>query len=209
MKTTTIVKLAIIAGLLLVGFGIYGWSNSLRSEGIRYEYSLSAQYESNQNELSAYISSFYEQLGIANKKTAALDSVLTHAVQGRYGENGFSANGAFFAAVKEAYPDLSTNLNLYDKILDHVKSGREAFKGKQDLLIDKARVYKVWVNDGIIRQAVVHQILGFPTHNLEARVGGKVVARGQDALDKIQEIIMTNSTADAFQTGRQEPLNVP
>jgi hypothetical protein len=170
------------------------------------EQQLSKQYEDNQNELSNYISSFYEQLGVANLKSSKMDTILTNAVQGRYGEDGFKANGAFFAAVKEAYPDL-TQLNVYDRIMDHVSSGRTSFKSQQTRLLDLLREYDTWRQQGIVRSQLV-RIVGFPTENLKARVGGATVATGPLALEKFHQLVLTSSTTEAFTTGKMEPLTV-
>jgi len=205
-KWLVAIGLAVVTVFSAVGF--YGYVNGLRSEGIQQETALSAQYESNQNELSAYVTSFYEQVGVANLKSAKLDTILRHAIEGRYGDDGFSANGAFFSAVTESYPDLTKNLQLFDDIAIFVRSGREAFKGKQNQLIDRARVYKTFLNDGLVQSMVVKSLLGFPSNVLEARIGGKVVARGPEAFEAIQNIVITGSTAEAFTTGRQEPLAI-
>lgn len=203
--------IAALGVLFVLGFGalsVYGYVNGLRSEGIRQETALSAQFEANQNELSGYTLAFYEQLGIANLKSAKLDTILTHAIEGRYGEDGFSANGAFFSAITESYPDLTQNMQLYDDIVVFVRAGREAFKNKQDKLLDQSRVYKNFLNDGLIRSRIVKGVLGFPSDVLEARIGGQVVARGPAAFDRLQTIVVTGSTAEAFTTGRQEALTI-
>ena len=207
-NTKLVVALAAVLVFTIGAFGFYGYVNGIRSEGITQETALSAQYESNQNELSTYVTSFYEQLGLANRKSAVLDTILRNAVQGRYGDDGFKPNGAMFSAITEAYPDMTQNLKVFDDIAAHVRAGRETFKGKQNQLIDRSRVYKTWLNDGLIRQYVVKNVLGFPSNVLQARIGGKVVASGPDAFEQIQSIVMTASTAEAFTTGRQEALVV-
>lgn len=207
-NTKWLVTIGLAVVLAFGAIGFYGYVNGLRSEGIQQETALSAQYESNQNELSAYVTSFYEQIGVGNLKSAKLDTILRHAIEGRYGDSGFSANGAFFSAVTESYPDLTKNLQLFDDIAVFVRTGREAFKGKQNQLIDRSRVYKTFLNDGLVQSVVVKNLLGFPSNVLEARIGGKVVARGPEAFEAIQNIVITGSTAEAFTTGRQEPLAI-
>jgi hypothetical protein len=192
--------------LLVVLLFSYGSINEIRSSGIAMETSLSAQYESNQNELSAYVTSFYEQTGLINRRDSSFDNIIRGAVEGRYGDEGFSSDGAFFSAIQENYPDLAANNKLYEDMAVFIRAGREAFKGKQNQLLDRARVYKVFLNDGIIRSRVVRGMLGFPSNVLEARVGGKVLATGPEALNQIQNIVVTGSTVDAFTTGRAEPL---
>jgi hypothetical protein len=206
MKTSIIVLLSVVGVLLVSSFWFYGFVNSTRNDGISMEQQISKHYEDNQNELSNYISSFYEQIGVANLKSDKMDTILKNAVQGRYGEQGFKANGAFFAAVKEAYPSLE-GLNVFDRIMDHVSSGRTSFKAQQSRLLDLLREYDTWKQQGIVRSQLV-RIIGFPTENLQARVGGKVIATGPLALNQFHQLVLTSSTTEAFTTGKMEPLKV-
>jgi hypothetical protein len=203
------IALSVVGAIGFSVLGVYGYINTTRNEGVRLEQTLSQEYADNQNELSNFISTFYEQVGLANRKSAVLDTILRNAVQGRYGDDGFSAKGAFFAAVAESYPDLTTNLNIFDKIADNVAGGRASFKNKQSKLLDKVRVYNTWRETGLINSFVIRNFLGFPSQRLEARVGGQVVAKGSDALDKIQQIVVTGSTVESFTSGRMEPLALP
>ena len=109
LKTRNLVFIALAAVGLFSAFGFYGFVNSTRTEGIQYETAISAQYQVNQNELSTYVVSIKEQVGIANLKSAKIDTILRHAVEGRYGDDGFKPNGAMFSAIQEAYPDMTQN----------------------------------------------------------------------------------------------------
>lgn len=200
-----IITLVVLGAIGIGGLSFYGYVNSLRSEGIDHETVLSAQYQTNQNELSTYVVSIKEQVGIANIKSAKLDTILRHAVEGRYGEDGFKPNGAMFSAITEAYPDLTQNLSLFDEIAASVRSGRIAFKGKQDQLIDRARVYNRFLEDGLLQRFVVQNLLGHPTAALKARIGTNVVS-GQAALDQIQVIVLTEGTAESFKSGTMAPV---
>jgi len=206
MSKKAIIIIGVLASLFFVGLSFYSSLNSTRNDGIAMEQGISVTYEDNQNHLSAYISTLYEQFGIAKFKSTKLDTILTHAVQGRYGPNGFSAKGAFFSAVAEAYPDL-TALNVFDRLMETVAAGRENFKSRQSLLLDKIRIYETWLRQGILRHVLV-QFLGFPSDQLQARVGGKTVATGKAALEQFHLLVITSSTAEAFQTGRQEPIKL-
>jgi len=206
MKIGTIILISVVAVLVFSGVSCYGYVNSTRNDGIAMEQQMAKEYEDNQNFLSSYVSSIYEQLGLANRKSAVLDTILTNAVKGRYGDNGFKPNGAMFSAIAEAYPDLTKNLDIFDKIADHVSAGREEFRGRQSKLLDETRAYRTWLQQGIFQHMVISYI-GFPTDNLQARVGGKIVAEGSPALNKIEDIVITNSTDSAFTSGRMNPLD--
>lgn len=187
----------LILGSIVVGTTVMGIYNT----GVEYQTRLTAMYQSNQNELSTYVTSIYEQIGVANLKTAKMDTIITHAVQGRYGEDGFSADGAFFSAVSEAYPDL--DLSIYDEIRRSVEAGRTAFKVKQDMLLDVIRSFDTY-RQGMPRGLVAEFF--FPNDNLQARIGGEVVAVGDAALSQMRVLVLNGEAVESFQTGTTEPL---
>ena len=207
-STLGVVALALLAAVVIAGFSFYGYLNGLRSESVRLETQLSAQYQSNQNFLSSYISGFYEQLGVANLKSEKLDAILLDAVKGRYEKSGgFSSNGAFFSAVVEAYPDLA-GLNIFDKIVDYVAAQREGYRNIQDKLLDMLKSYDAWRADGFVQSWIVRSFLGVPTERLEARLGATVI-RGSGARDKMYQIVLASEATKAYETGTMDPLSVP
>lgn len=197
---------SVAVALLLVGSCTYGTMVSIKNDGVSMEQNLSANYENNQNYLSSFVSTFYETTRLANLKSEKMDSILVHAVRGRYGDKGFSAQGAFFSAVAEQYPNL--DLTVYDKIITQVQAGREEFRNRQSALLDQLRSYETWKRQGFIRPLFI-SFLGFPTAELKARIGGATVASGPEALEKFHQLVVTESVANAFQTGRQEPMTPP
>lgn len=204
-----LVVVLVLAGMLVVGgLWFYGYVNALRTESINRETQLSAQYQSNQNYLSTYISGFYEQLGVANLKSDKLDQILTDAVKGRYeGSGGFSADGAFFAAVVEAYPD-TKELGVYDRIVDYVAGGRTGYREIQDKLLDMLRSYDAWRGDGIIQSQIIAGVLGIPSDRLEARLpSGDFIS--MEARRKMYEIVLASDAQKAYETGTMDPLQVP
>lgn len=208
VKAALVVMVAAVAVVGVVALALYGYVNGVRNEGLSMETQLSAQYLANQNELSTYVSSFYEQVGVANLKSEKMDQIITDAVKGRYeGEGGGYGQGSpFFSAIVEAYPDVK-GLDIYDKIVTFIQAGREAYKAKQDKLLDQLRGYDLWREQGLLRSQVV-QFLGFPSKNLKAQIGTKV-ARGDDALAQMYLIVTTSDTKKAYETGTMEPLKVP
>lgn len=219
MKTRSMyggAKVALVVALVVLGavgvglLSLYGFVNSTRNEGIGLETQLNAQYLANQNELSTFVSSFYEQVGVANLKSAKMDQILTDAVKGRYeGKDGGGygqGSSPFFSAIVEAYPDVKS-LDIYDKIVSFIQSGRESYKNKQDKLLDQMRAYDTWRKSGLVRSQVV-ATLGFPSENLEARVGTNVV-RGVAAREQMLLIVTTSDTKKAYETGTMEPLKPP
>ena len=199
-----IITLGVVAALVVVAISLYGYVNNMRSAGITHETALNAQYLDNQNELSSFKSSFYEQVGVANLKSDKLDQILEDAVKGRYeGKMEPGTGGSMFSAITEAYPDLKGQLDLYDRIVDFVRAGREAYKQKQSKLLDQLRAYDKWRQDGIVKS-----VLGIPSDALEARIGTKV-PRGVAARDQMYVIVLTSDTKKAYETGVDEPMQVP
>lgn len=203
-----IATIGIIVVVVIVAFSIFGTINSTRNEGIKQENALEAQYRSNQNELSTYILTIKESLGIADKGNNKIDEILSNAIQGRYdGNMDPGTGGSMFSAITEAYPDLTANIKMYEKVQDAVVSGRAAFKNQQNKLLDMVANYENWLQSGIVRSTVV-KMIGFPSGTLEARVGDTVYT-GQDALNKMKQIVLVKDATVSFETGETAPLIEP
>lgn len=202
-----LIIMGVLFGILLFGaIGIYSYINGLRSVSVQKENQLNAQYLDNQNRLSEYISGFYEQIGIANLKSEKMDKIISDAVSGRYGEDGFSSKGAFFSAVTEAYPNLA-GLDIYDKIMDYVKAKRAEFRSIQTKLLDMINSYDTWRQDGIIQSIIISNFLKVPSNRLVAKIG-ETEYTGEEALRKMKQIVLAGQAIDAYKTGVMEPLKV-
>lgn len=210
-----IIFAVIAVALLAAGFGFYNKVNSLNTASVEYETGLNQHYQSDQLELDTYVKTIKESVGIANVKSDKLDQILRDAVSGRYGDTRDSLDGprngqggTFMSAIVEAYPDIKGQLDVYDRIVDKVFSGREAFKKKQDSLLADIREYDAWRNTGLIQSFIIKKVVGSPTDLLEARVGTSV-KRGQAALDQMKLVVTSGATNDAFNTGKDEAIEIP
>jgi hypothetical protein len=206
MTSKRVVFWGIVLAAIVTVFSIWGYANSLWNAGVDKETALNAQYMDNQNDLSSYVSGFYEGVGIANLKSAKLDQILTDAVKGRY-EGHTSANvgqGQLFSAIKEAYPNL--DLGIYDKMLDYIKAGRAKYAGKQSQLLYMLRDYDKWRGTGIVQQWLISW--RYPSHLLKACIGG-VCQHGEDAEDKMWQIVVASAVNKAYDSGVMDPLTVP
>jgi hypothetical protein len=204
-----LITIGVVAALGFAGFGLYSKYSSLQQTGADWETQLNAQYVSNQNELSTYISKFYEEVGIANLKSDKMDQILSDAVKGRYDGKMSSAQvgqGSMFSAIKEAYPNI--DMSQYDRIMDLISSGRDAYKDKQNKLIDMLRGFDKWRISGPLQKMFIGW-MGLPDNELVARIGQNKPMRGQDAEDAMWTIVTTKSTQDAYQTGTMDPLAIP
>lgn len=206
-------KLIVFSGcaLVLVIAIIIGYStvNGARSGAIQRENRIVAQYQDNQNELARYILSFNEALGIADRQSETLNTIISDAVQGRYdGALEPGTGGSLFSAIAEAYPDLTATTETYAKVHDFVISGREAFKNQQSKLIDIVNEYKTWTTSDIWRSFILDTFVGTPTDLMVIEEGGQTY-RGQDALDRASRVIITPEVEDIYDSGTQGPLITP
>lgn len=204
-----LVALGVVLGvILLFSLGLYGKFNGINNTAVDKETALSAQYQDNQNELSSYVSGFYEQTGLVAAKSAQMDKILTDAVKGRYDKGSTAApvGGQLISAMIEAYPDLS-GLDSYDKIMTYVQSGREAYKQKQSKLLDMLREFDKWRNTGLLNKHFISWA-GVPDKNLRATIGSKSVF-GAKAEKQMYLIVLAPQAKAAYTTGEQAPLTVP
>lgn len=204
-----VILMILLCGVIFSGCGTYVYYSGLQQDAVDHESALTTQYLSNQSYLSSYVSGFYEQVQVANLKSDKLNAILLDAVKGRYeSSGGFAPNGAFFSAIVEAYPDVTTNMNIYDKIVDYVQAKREGYRGVQDKLLDMLNIYVAWKDKGPIRSRIIKHLVGAPTNTLQARIG-KNVKYGHEALEQMFLIVNTESVQEAYTSGTMEPLVVP
>lgn len=211
-KKTLIIAGIIAAALLACVLGFYGYFNGLNTDRVDQETTLSASYQSNQVELDNYVKTIKEAVGIANVKSDKLDQILRDAVSGRYGDtkdgvrNG--QGGAFMSAIVEAYPDIKGQLDIYDRIVDKVFVGREGFKAQQNSMLADIAKYEAWTHTGLVQSFIIKNVVGCPTDLLEARVGTNV-KHGRAALDQMKLVVTSGSTNDAFNSGKDDAIEIP
>ncbi|HEY9712433.1 MAG TPA: hypothetical protein V6C72_03125 [Chroococcales cyanobacterium] len=197
------ITLAVLAGL---AFGIIGYYNSVQTEGVRLEQGLNAQYNSNRADLGGYVSGLYEQIGVANLKSAKMDQIISDAVKGRYDGNMKPGNtGSMFSAITEAYPNI--DLSVYDRIVDYIKAKRDSYAADQAKMQTMLQAYDTWRLSGFPHSMIVGWI-GFPSQNLLA-FDGKTELHGAAAEDQMRRVIVPSSVNNAYNTGVQDPLPIP
>lgn len=197
---------AIVALLLIVIVSFISSINTTRNTLIQKEQALVGEYKSNQNELSTYTNQVKESLGVADIGNDKVGQILKDAISGRYdGNMQPGTGGSMFSAISEAYPDLTANTAMYAKVQDQVIAGRNAYKNTQNKLIDRARDYETWIQSDIVRSFIVKNILGAPTQNLKINIG-ETTLRGQDALDKLSQPIMSSDAIKSYDTGVSDPV---
>lgn len=183
----------------------FSYVNSVRNEGIRIESELNATYKDSMAELSSYTQKVQESLGVAELGTGRVQEILVEAVKGRYdGKMEPGTEGSMFSAIQEAYPDLTATSETYSKIQTLVEVGRDSFKNRQMIMSSRIANYETWKKTGLLRSTVVN-MLGFPSDDLKVTIGDATY-KGEDALDKMNEVIMSTEALGDFESGVSDPL---
>lgn len=178
-KTLAIV--AILGGIVAIpGCGIYNAAKT----GNRLENGITAQYEENQNKLSALSNSVLEAVQVPELAKNDLKEVIKSAMEGRYG----SDKNLLAKSVTEAYPG-AIDPSLYVKIQNLIESGRRDFAAEQTKMIDKTRVYKTALGEPI--GGLFLSFAGYPKINLDD-----------------YKIIVSDYTADSFAKKRDSGLKL-
>lgn len=214
MNKTLIVAIVLaVLGCVLLGGG-YVYINGLRNQGLAYETPLSAQYQACQLQYSAYTAGFKEQFGVYQTNLKGLDVFVSDAVKGRYDTKDAQGNptgtidaGIFIKAVAEAYPDFANISALAGKLMDYAQAQREAFKNCQTKIVDMDQQFRLWRRSGLVQSQVI-RLLGFPDDTLVAQIGVNKWY-GQQAEDKMMELVLTSDAIEAYMGGTDKPLITP
>jgi hypothetical protein len=196
----------IIVLLLIMVVSFISSINTTRNTLVTKEQELVGEYKTNQNELSTYTNQVKESIGVADIGNDKVGQILKDAISGRY-DNDMQpgTGGSMFSAISEAYPDLTANTAMYAKVQDQVIAGRNQYRNTQNKLIDRARDYETWIQTDFVRSFIVKNILGAPTENLKITIGESTL-RGQEALDKLSQPIMSSDAIKAYDTGVSDPV---
>lgn len=198
-----IITLVVLGGLLLTGISLYSYATSIRNQALAWETDLNTVYRSYENEMAAYVNTFYEQTGLAKLKSEKMNEYIRGAIQGRYGDKPDEGN-LLFKAIHENYPD-TKGFEIYDKIMPTISAGREALRNRQNLVIEKAQKYNYWRKEGIFRAWVLSGI--YPSRDLMVKAGSRTLY-AEEALNHLAEPITNMATDKAFETHQAEPLQV-
>lgn len=197
---------AIAVLLLIIIASFVGSINGTRNTLIQKEQALVGEYKANQNELSTYTNQVKESIGVADNGNDKVGQILKDAISGRYdGNMKPGTGGSMFSAIAEANPNLTANTALYAKVQDLVIAGRNSYKSTQNKLIDQARDYETWTKSDLVRSFIVKNVLGAPTQDLKITIGQNTL-RGQDALDKLSQPIMSSDAIKSYDTGVSDPV---
>jgi hypothetical protein len=208
MAKGLIIGAAVAGALVIGGISMYGFASHIKSTGVVMEQGLSTGYQDDQLELDAGVKEVKEAVGIANIKFANVDKIIRDGLSGTLAATIDPKTGGrspFMLALQAAIPNVDAS--VYDRIIEKDLAFREHFKQTQIIFRDKIRDYQTWQNDGLIQPMFI-RMMGFPSDNLEARIGTQVVHR-QAALDQMKVLVTSVETDTAFQTGHEEGIDLP
>lgn len=199
----------ILVALIVGGFWLYGYLNEVRNVAVVQQNGLNGQYKQNQSYLAAYESGFFELLGVANVKSDKINKILLDSVTGRYKDNSSAkpGSGMLFSAIQEAYPDL--DMKMYDKAGDYVIAKRAGYDGLQVALTSRIQSFDIWRQSDFIQSLLIKYVLGVPNRDLIACAGPNDCKYGEEALERMRNIVLTEGTEKAYSTSKMAPLVAP
>jgi hypothetical protein len=182
-KTPFYLSAGFLIPLVLVLFlGWIGISNFLKYQevGVKSENTIGAMYQSNQSFMGQQVLKVKEALGVAKLNNEGLEKVIRSALEGRYGNDGQGAKQAMLW-VQENYP-AKYDPQLFVNVQQTILSGRTDFQARQELLIDRVRVYKDQTE--IFWPSLWLRLAGFPRATFNFDTYKPVLAEGTEEMFK-------------------------
>ena len=180
-------KAGIIAAVVVgvVAVGAIGSYISYANYGNRAEVAIKAKYADNENVYANGTQKVMEIAQVPSMYAADLKTIVTAAIQGRYGENGSQAT---FQWLKEQNPGLDPA--MYTKIQQVIESFRNEFKNAQTALLDQCRSYET--NRGNVWSGFWLNLAGYPKMDI----------------DKMCTIVSTDKARQTFETKRDTGIQL-
>lgn len=157
---------------------------SAYNTGNRMERAIVATDENNRNILAQYGNRVAEAAQVPSMQRDDLTTVVTAALEGRYGDDG---SRAVFQWIQEQNPTVDPT--VYVQLQRMIESGRIEFATAQTKLVDQKRIYETAL--GSFWQGTWMSVAGYPK------------------IDLAEYQIVSTARADAaFETGVEEPMQL-
>ncbi len=184
----TLKDILLVVGIIVlcIGIAIFGSFISANNTAATMESDIQAQQTQSENVLGQYAPKLKEALGVTKLQTSAVADVISRANESRYGKEGSEASVQW---IQEQNPNLDQG--SYRRILDMIEAGRNDFANAQKIKTDKIRQYRTTLN--LFPGRMFYSILGYPTPGF---------------FEKYDKIVISDHAADAFQTGRDNGVDI-
>jgi hypothetical protein len=180
----SIKSLVILGSVGLLAIFLIGGFFGYRTDCIRAENKLDAQYSQDKNNYDNMRKKFMETAQVNQKYSDDMKEIWSNAMSGRYGADG---SKALFQFVKEHNPTLDSS--IYTKLMSIIEAGRNSFEADQKQLLDIKNMYKDLL--GSTRGLLYNWALGFPRCDLSK-----------------YDIVTSSSTEEAFKTKQADEIDV-
>ena len=165
------------------------------TEGRALEVELNNIYMRCQNNLFIGELVLKEIGGLESTEADRIANLMKDVISARYKNISNSNMPAFLT---ENYPDLRNLAISYDRLAGEIIKRRDAFLTSQDQLAFKIEAFEKW------RTATVRAWFfakDYPDDNLKAIINGRVIATGNAALQKMQQLISSEETNSTYNSG--------
>lgn len=178
--------------LLAIGVVFFQYSSAYNN-AVNLEEGIISTYKNNQNVLSSYTNRIAEMVQLPTMAKDDLKEIITTTFAGRYGPDG---SKAVFQFISEQ--NLNIDQSMYKRIMNEISAGRKDFEMSQTKLVDLKRSYVSQLRSFYTGRVLMQNFGGFPT----IKVGFPMGAPDE------YEIIVADSAAEAFATGKDKPLQL-
>lgn len=156
MKAT----LAIFGVLVFFAVVFIAVALGYRSDCVRLEAKIVAQYKQDQNNYDNMWKKFKEMAQVPEQYVEDMKKIWGETMKGRYGADG---SKAMFQFIKEHNPQLDSA--VYTRLQAAIEAGRNSFAAEQQQLLDIKREYEVVLKNN--RALFVGWLFSYPTLDLD------------------------------------------
>lgn len=184
MGTSAKILIGVLGLFVILAISLAGIAINTNDTCVRHEAAIEAQWMQNQNNYANYFNKIKEMAQIPEMYTGDLRKVYDGVMQGRYGNDG---SKAMVQLIQEHNPNFDSS--MYTRIQQAIESGRNSFEADQKTLIDRKRVYEVYLGSAV--SGMMARAMGFPRKDLSRF-----------------NLVTNEETQRAFETGQAGPIRL-
>ncbi len=179
-----VIGFSILGVAVLLAVVFLGTALSYRSDCVRLENRVVAQYKQNQNNYDNMWKKFKEMAQVPEQYVEDMKKIWGDTMKGRYGEQG---SQAVFQFIREHNPQLDAA--VYTRLQAAIEAGRNGFAADQQQLIDIKREYATLLQGNTA--LFVGWMFGFPKIDLDK-----------------YDIVTSDQTEDAFKKKKADEVDI-